>query len=118
MKGIDTLILRVSDVQRSMKWYIEKLEFDVLHEDEDLRLVVLDTFSPVSLTLWETVGEIRPDPQTASYPIFSAADARSVHQLLKDRGVSAEDLVTDHSVTYFTFRDPDLNILEVCQVHE
>lgn len=81
------------------------------------KLVVLETFGPTSLTIWETDSIIQPDPQTTTYPIFRTADARDAHDQLKNRNVNIGDLVTDHVVTYFTFRDPDTNILEVCEVH-
>ncbi len=118
LRGIDTVIIRVHDIARSKEWYLRKMEFNTIHEDSELRLVVLDTFSPTSLTLWETDSEIRPDPRTASYPIFSTDNATLVHELLKSRGVETGELIIAPPVIYFTFRDPDENILEVCQVHE
>lgn len=117
LQGIDTVILRVSNVQRSKEWYTEKLGLKALHEDEKLKLVVLDTFSPTSLTIWETEEKIQPDPRTAAYPIFRTIDAKEAHSQLKKRHVNVGELTTDHVVTYFTFRDVDNNILEVCQVH-
>ncbi|HEU5146209.1 MAG TPA: VOC family protein [Chryseosolibacter sp.] len=117
LQGIDTIILRVSDIEQSKLWYFRKLGFPSIHEDDKLRLAVLDTSGPTSLTLWETIEEIKINPQTASYPIFRTADASVAHQKLQEQGVSVGDLITDHVVTYFTFSDPDGNILEVCQVH-
>lgn len=117
LQGIDTIILRVSDVDKSKKWYTEKLGLKAIHEDEKLRLVVLDTFSPTSLTIWETEERIEPNPRTTSYPIFRTIDAKDAHGQLKERNVSVGDLTTDHVVTYFTFYDLDNNVLEVCQAH-
>jgi catechol-2,3-dioxygenase len=117
LKGIDTVILRVSDVDKSKKWYTEKLGLKAIHEDKELRLVVLDTFSPTSLTIWETKEKIEPNPQTTTYPIFRTMDAKDAHGQLKDLNVKVGDLTTDHVVTYFTFFDLDNNVLEVCQVH-
>jgi hypothetical protein len=51
------------------------------------------------------------------YPIFRTMDALDIHRQLKLRDVNVGEIMTDHVVTYFTFRDPDNNILEVCQVH-
>ena len=117
LQGIDTVILRVSDVDKSKEWYTEKLGLKALHEDEKLRLVVLDTFSPTSLTIWETDEKIEPNPRTSTYPIFRTVDAKDAHAQLKKRNVNVGDLTTDHAVTYFTFYDLDNNVLEVCQVH-
>jgi catechol 2,3-dioxygenase-like lactoylglutathione lyase family enzyme len=117
LQGIDTVILRVSDIDKSKRWYTEKLGLKAVHEDGKLRLVVLDTFSPTSLTIWETKDNIEPNAQTSTYPIFRTIDAKEAHGQLKERNVNVGDLTTDHVVTYFTFYDPDNNILEVCQVH-
>ena len=117
LQGIDTVILRVSDIEKSKKWYTQKLGLNAIHQDERLRLVVLDTFSPTSLTIWETDEKIQPNPRTATYPIFRTKDAREAHGQLKNRDISVGELISDHVVTYFTFHDIDNNILEVCQVH-
>lgn len=117
LQGIDTIILRVSNIEESKLWYIRKLGFQSIHEDDKLKLVVLDTLSPTSITLWQTVEEIKINPHTASYPIFRTSDANFAHARLQEQGVSVGELITDHVVTYFTFNDPDGNVLEVCQVH-
>lgn len=80
-------------------------------------MVVLDTFSPTSLTIWETQEKIVLNPNTASYPIFRTLDAHLAHQRLKLNGITVGEIITDHVVTYFTIHDTDGNILEVCQVH-
>jgi catechol 2,3-dioxygenase-like lactoylglutathione lyase family enzyme len=117
LQGIDTIILRVKNVKQSKEWYTEKLGFNNVHEDEKLRLVVMDTFSPTSITLWETSEEIKVNPSVAAYPIFRTQDAGKAHTALKKKGVEVGEIITDHVVTYFQFRDPDGNLLEVCQVH-
>ena len=117
LQGIDTVILRVSDIERSKEWYTQKLGLNAIHQDEKLGLVVLDTFSPTSLTIWETEEKIEPNPRTTTYPIFSTIDAKDAHAQLKKRDVNVGEIITDHVVTYFTFYDPDNNVLEVCQVH-
>lgn len=117
LRGIDTVIMRVSDIDKSKTWYIEKLGLQNIHEDETLRLVVLDTYCPTSLTLWETKDTIQNNPGATTYPIFSTPDAKAAREQLLNRGVSVGDLTIDHVVTYFTVFDPDNNVLEVCQVH-
>jgi catechol 2,3-dioxygenase-like lactoylglutathione lyase family enzyme len=117
LQGIDTVILRVSDIEKSKEWYTQKLGLKEIHQDQKLKLVVLDTFSPTSLTIWETEETIEPNPQATTYPIFRTSDANDAHRQLKERDVLVGNLITDHVVTYFTFYDVDNNVLEVCQVH-
>jgi len=117
LQGIDTIILRVSNINEAKIWYTTNLGFKTIYEDERIRLVVLDTFGQTSLTLWETDGKIR-NPKTASYPIFRTSNAKVAHDALTRLEVTASDLITDDLLTYFNFFDPDGNIFEVCQVND
>lgn len=116
--GIDTIILRVSNIQASKVWYTEKLGLKILYEDFDQNLIVLDTFGPTSLTIWETDERIQTNLKTASFLIFKTLDAKEAHAELQKKDVTVSELTTDSVVTYFSFRDPDDNVLEVCQVHK
>ncbi|MFD2247413.1 VOC family protein [Pontibacter ruber] len=118
LQGIDTVIVRVSDVSIASNWYQEKLGLAVVWDDPSSKLVVLDTNGPTSLTLWQTNQKQSINKETASYPIFRTPDAAVLKEALQARGVTAEELVRDEYVTYFFFYDPDGNILEACQVHE
>ncbi len=118
LQGIDTIIIRVSDIEISKKWYQEKLNLKPIYDDPKLKLVVLDTGGPTSLTLWQTEKVIQNNPDTSSYPIFRTPDARSANQELKERGIKVGEVIDDGFVKYFHFFDPDGNILEACQVHE
>jgi catechol 2,3-dioxygenase-like lactoylglutathione lyase family enzyme len=117
LQGIDTVIMRVSDIHRSKEWYSEKLGLAPIHEDPIHKLAVMDTFSPTSLTLWQTEEKIQSHEDTCSFPIFRTQDASAAYSKLKEMNVSVAELTTDHVVTYFRIYDPDKNILEVCQVH-
>jgi catechol 2,3-dioxygenase-like lactoylglutathione lyase family enzyme len=118
LQGIDTIIIRVSDIEISKKWYQEKLDLKPIYDEPKLKLVVLDTGGPTSLTLWQTEKAIQNNPDTSSYPIFRTLDANSANQELKEKGIKAGDVIDDGFVNYFHFFDPDGNILEACQVHE
>lgn len=118
LQGIDTIIVRVSNVEASKTWYTQKLGLSKLFEATDIKLVVLDTNSPTSLTLWQTDQSISINRHTASYPIFKTPDADALRQELIKRGITAEEIIHDAYVKYFFFYDPDGNVLEACQVHE
>lgn len=50
-QGIDTIIVRVSNIHLSKEWYLEKLGLKIIWEDLTTKLVVLYTHGPTSLTL-------------------------------------------------------------------
>ena len=118
LQGIDTVIVRVSNIETSKEWYLEKLGLALLFEDAKMKLVVLDTNSPTSLTLWQTEQTFSVNRGTASYPIFKTPDADALKQELLNRGIEVGEIIQDDYVKYFLFYDPDGNILEACQVHE
>lgn len=117
LEGIDTVILRVSNIVASKEWYINRLGLSPIWEDTPMNLVVLDTNSPTSLTLWQTAQPVRVNKEIASYPIFKTSDAELLMDQLKQRGVQTGELIQDDYVKYFLFYDPDGNVLEACQVH-
>lgn len=118
LQGIDTVIIRVKDIETSKKWYQEKLGLTSLWDDPNMKLVVLDTKGPTSLTLWQTNEAISIQRETASYPIFKTPDAAALKEELLSRGIETGEIIQDEYVKYFFFYDPDGNVLEACQVHE
>ena len=118
LQGIDTIIVRVSNIAASKKWYSEKLGMALLFEDDKMKLAVLDTKSPTSLTLWQTDKTVSVNRDTASYPIFKTPDADALKQALSNREIETGEIIEDAYVKYFFFYDPDGNIFEACQVHD
>lgn len=118
LQGIDTIIIRVTDIDISKKWYQEKLDLKPIYDEPKLKLVVFDSGGPTSLTIWQTEQTIQNNPDTSSYPIFRTFDANSANQELKEKGIKVGEVIDDGYVKYFHFFDPDGNIPEACQVHE
>ena len=117
LQGIDTIIVRVRDIAFSHQWYAENLGLTPQWEDPILKLVVLDTGGPTSLTLWQTDASVANSPEGSAYPIFRTPNAMEARRDLLARNVRVDPIITDHVVTYFRFYDPDSNVLEACQVH-
>jgi catechol 2,3-dioxygenase-like lactoylglutathione lyase family enzyme len=118
LQGIDTVILRVCDIDVSKAWYQVKLGLKPIWEDAKMSLVVLDTNSPTSLTLWQTDQQVSINRRTASFPIFKTRDATLLREVLESRDVEVGEVIQDDMVRYFPFYDPDGNVLEACQVEE
>ncbi|NEU10109.1 VOC family protein [Flavihumibacter sp. R14] len=118
LQGIDTVILRVCNIDVSKAWYQVKLGLKPIWEDSRMSLVVLDTNSPTSLTLWQTDQLVSVNRRTASFPIFKTTDATLLREVLESRDVEVGEVIQDALVSYFPFYDPDGNVLEACQVNE
>ena len=118
LQGIDTVLVRVSNIATSKKWYLEKLGLTLLFEDDEMKLAVLDTKGPTSLTIWQTDKTVSVNRDTASYPIFKTPDAEALKQELSNRGIETGEITQDDYVKYFFFYDPDGNIFEACEVHD
>jgi catechol 2,3-dioxygenase-like lactoylglutathione lyase family enzyme len=118
LQGIDTVIVRVSNIEISKDWYVNKLGLTATWDDPQMKLVVLDTKSATSLTLWQTNQKLDINRDTASYPIFRTQDADALKQELERRGIEVSEVIEDEHVKYFFFFDPDGNVLEACQVQE
>jgi len=118
LQGIDKVIIRVFDIARSRDWYKTILGFEESLEDLKYKLIVFDTGSPTSLTIWETDRNIAIEKETTTYIIFKTKDANAMRLELKNKGVLVDQLIEDDFVKYFFFYDLDGNILEACQVIE
>lgn len=116
--GIDTIIIRVSNIEISKIWYQEKLCLKPIWDDPNLKLVVFDTGGPTSLTIWQTDKVIQNNKDTSSYPIFRTLNANTARHELEEKEVNVGEVIDDGFVNYFFFYDPDGNVLEACQVHE
>lgn len=115
---LDTVLFRVRDIGQAMAWYREKLGFAEPYFDAAERLAVFDLGGATSLTIWELQEEPegQPEQRFTPFPIFAVEDARTTRQLLLERGVPVGEVIEGPGVLYFTFRDPDGNLLEACQV--
>src|SRR6478672_11323083 len=105
IQGIDTIIVRVSNIEKSKAWYQDKLGFSPIWCDVNMKLVVLDTKGAASLTLWQTDKNIESQKDTATYPIFKTTDASKLWEELQNLGIRVEQIKGDDHVKYFFFFD-------------
>lgn len=112
---VNLVFIPVSDIEKSKDWYarilgIEKGEdlFDHLFvADMDGAGMILDT-----MPMWKDNNGKGP---RLNFPAiqFATDDIHGSYQFMKDNGVElVTDIQNDH---YFVFKDPDGNVLMVCQ---
>ena len=115
---VDTVIVRVPDLERARKWYEENLDLEpgFIDTRKD-RLVIFKTGGETSFTIYELKpGEERPTGKTpASYPILYAPDIIAAHRHLTEHGVKVGPVQgTPGRTQWFSFWDLDQNLIEVC----
>ena len=115
---IDTVVIRVRDLDQARAWYREKLGARELFGDKAEKLVVTTVGADTNLTLWQMKPgeELAPAGTVGSFPILMAADARQVHRVLTERGVQTKPVQSGGSVLWFSFFDSDGNRIDVCEV--
>lgn len=114
---LDTLVVRVKNLDASREWYEDKLGLAPQFIDPHGEIVVLDCGGTTSLTLWQLVkGEtLAPDDRQGSFPIFYSDDADAHHAILILRGIECGPIIAEKDARFFPFYDLDGNRLEVCQ---
>jgi len=115
---LNTVVLRVHDVDAAKAWYQAKLGLEVRSEDKGERLVTFELRGGTSLTLLqlkrgesllETIGVV------GTFPVFAVRDARHAWEVLRAREVLVDPLRETGPVLSFEFRDLDGNKLEAWQ---
>ncbi|MBM7659824.1 catechol 2,3-dioxygenase-like lactoylglutathione lyase family enzyme [Bacillus mesophilus] len=108
---IDTICLKVSNIDKASLWYQEKLGLKIAYRGEHYQVLSIGD-SGIPLTIEEGKGEISKNGQ--SYPIFFSKNITETFQTLKELGVMCKEIQIDVVNTYFDFYDLDGNQLQVC----
>lgn len=113
---VDTVVVRVRDIDQAKQWYQEVLELQVTSEQNTEYKIVMLAVGNVSLMLYELQAheELAGRQFVTGHPIFFAEDIATAHARLTERGVEVDELQQDGGIQFFLFRDLDGNQLEVC----
>ena len=110
IERIDTLCLKVKDVENSSKWYQDILGFKEAFKGEGYRVLsVGEGGVPLTIEEGETQSSVNQ-----SYPIFYTSYIHQTYDELKDQNVRVSDLHNDGVNHYFDLYDIDNNKLQVC----
>lgn len=107
---IDTICLKVSDVEKSSLWYQDILGFKESLKGKNYRILLLDK-DTIPLTIEE--GGVAPSSNQA-YPIFYTRNIKAVYEKLKENQVTIGEMEMDGINQYFDFYDLDGNHLQAC----
>lgn len=116
---LDTVILRVRDIDAASAWYQGLLGVAPAYEDPAEGLVVLPVGDSGSLTLWRLEAgapRVASAGRAGTYPILGISDAGAAHAFVASHGGAPGAVEAGEGVRFFGFTDPDGNFLEACQV--
>lgn len=118
-KRIDTVFLPVKNAAASIEWYQNKCGFRLRWHDEEGGYAAMDigegetVFTLVRSDLME--GQ-KPDKH--EWFNLYTKDATSAHEQLSSSGVEVTELKKEEKVEFFSFKDPDGNVIGVCFFEE
>jgi predicted enzyme related to lactoylglutathione lyase len=119
---LEVVILPVSDIDRSIEFYRDKVGFNLDHDTrtEQMHVVQLTPRgSGCSIVFGDLPAQREMAPGSMRGLQLVVADAQAARQELIDRGVEASEIVTfspDDGGTFFGFSDPDGNTWAVQQL--
>jgi len=111
IERMDTVCLKVNDIEASSSWYQETLGFKESFKGEGYRVLSIGD-SGAALTIKE--GDEGTLPGNHAYPIFFAKEIEQTREKLKEQSIKVSELKKDGRNTFFDVYDLDNNKLQVC----
>lgn len=109
---IPMVLIFVSDVERSAKWYQETLEIPVLYEDTGFASFQVGG-QRLALHYGEAAGS--GNASSGSLPVFEVADYVAAKKTLESRGCEFYFENETPNARFGSFKDPDGNPLQIMQ---
>lgn len=110
--GVYQVNVRVRDIQKATKWYVEVLGFSIHKDFGDTVVLRTDHGGGTPLCLIAMPeGELSDrNAENGSHPVIqiSSEGAELCQEYLKEKGAS----ILDGSKAHFRFKDPEGNLLE------
>ncbi len=116
-KRIDTVFLKVMDLDQAINWYTKVLGFTLRWRMDEGGYAALN-ISETPLTLVQVPRDTEFTPTTFSSFNFYVSDITEAHNHLKEHQVEVGEIEDGGDVKWFWFKDPDGNRLEVCYFQE
>ncbi|MBS4174666.1 VOC family protein [Bacillus sp. FJAT-49736] len=117
MNQINTIFVHVSDLRRSVEWYSKLLgqDYDLSKVSPPVYNININHYTGLTLDAGpnDMVKQINP----SSYPLFNfhTDNINEAYEYINLLGYEIESkMVRFDDFAFFTVRDPDLNIIMIC----
>lgn len=114
-KRIDTVFIKVSNIDKSLEWYKEVLELELRWRHGNY--AAFDV-SETALTIYQEDDTSAFDPINYSTFNFYVSDINEAHRHIKSKDVVIGDIQDGGDVQWFSFEDLDGNKLQACYFQE
>jgi catechol 2,3-dioxygenase-like lactoylglutathione lyase family enzyme len=118
--GFGSVVHRVADLDRSVRWYREALGLEPIHrqDDDPGNTIAVLAIGSTMLTLWQLAPgqELHTGAMTGTYVILTTMDVEASRAELLARGASPEPIVDYPPFRLFWVFDPDGNRIELSQI--
>jgi catechol 2,3-dioxygenase-like lactoylglutathione lyase family enzyme len=119
---LEVVILPVSDIDRSVAFYRDKVGFTLDHDTTNEHMHVVQLTPPgsgCSIVIGDLPSQREMEPGSIRGLQLVVADATAARQELIDRGVEVSEITVFNEMdggTFFGFSDPDGNTWSVQQI--
>jgi catechol 2,3-dioxygenase-like lactoylglutathione lyase family enzyme len=119
---LEVVVLPVSDIDRAVDFYRDKLGFNLDHDTQNEHMHVVQLTPPgsgCSIVMGDLPAQNQMPPGSMKSLQLVVSDAAAARQELADRGVEVSDLqvITEaDGGTFFGFADPDGNTWAVQEI--
>ncbi len=120
--SLEVVVLPVSDIERSIAFYRDKLGFHLDHDTQNEHMHVVQLTPPgsgCSIVFGDLPSQTRMPPGSMKSLQLVVSDAAAARQELVDRGVEASETTVFTEAdggTFFGFHDPDGNSWAVQEI--
>jgi catechol 2,3-dioxygenase-like lactoylglutathione lyase family enzyme len=107
---LHTTVFRVANLERSRRWYEEKLGMTVVYEDIHFKLISLEKGGNGRISLWEMRPGEAPTAtaKEMAYIVFLTQDALEDYRILVERGANVSPIEEyQQGLRMFWITDPD-----------
>lgn len=113
VERIDTICLKVADIEKASRWYQNVLGFTEAFREEDYCILSIGD-SAVPLTIEKDEGQVAGPQENSVYPIFYTKNIEETCRQLHEHEVKTGEVQDDGVNKFVDFYDLDGNRLQAC----
>src|SRR5699024_6862315 len=114
---INTIVVQVSDLEKTVKWYSQLLGHDNDSDRIERTVYNIKDADHTGLTVDPAQGGIKKDPSTHAHPLFNfhTENIDDSYTYVKDLGYKVKsEIIRFDDFSFFTILDPDKNVIMLC----